>query len=1106
MITALFAGTKAAAQSVTISEKNVSIEKVLKAIRAQTGYNYVCKGDWVKQIGALTIDMKDATVPEVIRKCLEGKPFSYQIDNTTITIYPVSANTPATAGTFTVTGTVINARNKMLDGASVVLQRTKQGAITDVKGRFSFKNALPTDVLLITFIGYAPQQVAVSGQSEITVILKEASNQLDEIILQGFSKSSERFITGNITRITAKDIEKQPVMNPLLALEGRVPGLSVTATNGFASAPVKMEIRGLNSLNRSIPADPLYVIDGVPLTVLSLGSTFNRISNGYIQNVGYNYPSMSTTNGQSPLFSINPEDIESIEILKDADATAVYGARGSNGVILVTTKKGRPGKLKFDFDFNPPALSFGRTGRRVRMLSTPEYLQMRREALKNDGITPNILNAPDLMLWDTTRQTDWQKELLGNRITNIDISMGLSGGSEQANFRVNARYNRVTNSTDISGATERITVGSNTRLATNDQKFTADLAADFAYSFVNVVVPVVNPFFAPNAPPAYDKDGNPNWAEWNADGLMNLYPFGNNLAPANPQATTTLTSSLNLQYKPFKGLVLNAILGYNFAYNSTQHFITIASQNPYGNNIKGAAAFSTTQNAGWTINPQITYNTRISRGKLQLTMVATEQAVATNGVHLFGENYENDIFLKSISNAGRIYTEAASAKAKNASFIGGINYNWDDKYIINLNGARQGSSKFGPDNKYGSFGSVGLAWIASEEKWLKLPSLVSFLKFRGSYGLTGSDNIADYQYLALWRIQNYGGSGGYNEEMVLTPSVRPNQRYRWENNRKLEAAVNIGLLQDKLAINLSWYRNRVSNQLTSYPTPGFLNGYEINSILTNVPMLMQNSGWEAYLSAQLVNSKNFSLSARLIFSANRNLLLEFPNLDKTPYAGQYEVGRSINTAYVFHYLGVDPLTGKGIFQDFNHDGVISSNYMQVSPPGSDDRGIVLDLQPAFDGGFGFEGNYKRLRFSIDFTFRKQIAPNLYYQFAANAGKFNQNIPYSAELIDNRWRKPGDIATYPAATTGVRGDNPWAYIAQSDFAFTDGSYIRLNNVHIAYPLPEAWVRKIRLKNLAVSLSAHNLFTISPYKGLDPQALEVIGMPASSLYTVRFSYDF
>lgn len=1105
-IVMLLQSFQATAQKVTISAKHVSIENILREIRNQTGYNFSCKADWVKQIGPVTVEAKDAPIPEVLNVCLSGKPFAYNIQNKTITIYPVAA-TPAPAG-LSVSGTIMNLRNKPLDGASVVVQRSKQGTITDAKGRFTLKNIRPADTLFISFIGYTARQVPIAGETDLTIMLRDASSQLDEVVMQAYSKSSQRFITGNITKITAKEIEKQPVMNPLLALQGRVPGLVVIPTNGFASAPVKIEIRGLNSLNANIPSDPLYVIDGVPLTILSLGNTFNRTSTGFIQSINYNYPSIMTTNGQSELFSINPRDIESIEVLKDADATAVYGSRGSNGVILITTKRGKPGKTKFEFNINPPMLSVGKTTRIPKLMNTQQYLQMRREAFKNDGITPTLLNAPDLLAWDTTRYTDWGKQTVGARARNFDISAGVSGGGEQASFRINADYNRLTNTTDISGATQRATVGANISSTSRDQKFNLSFSNNFSYSYVDVITPALNPYFAPNGPPAYDKNGAPNWAEWNVDGLIDVYPFRYSLDRSNPQSTTTLASSLSLDYKPFTGLTFSVVLGYNFAYNATNYYTSISSQNPYVTNNKGSANFSTTHNSGWVINPQVTYTTRLGKGNLQLMAVATEQAVATSGVNLFGSGYESDLLLGSINNANAIFVADASSKSRNASFVGGINYNWDEKYIVNLNGTRQGSSKFGPDNKYGNFGSAGLAWIASEEKWIKraLPDPVSFLKFRGSYGLTGSDGVADYQYLALWQVRT-AATGGYNNQMALTPVVRPNQKYQWESNRKLEVAANIGLLADKITLSFSYYRNRISNQLTTYPTPSYINSTNISGLVTNVPMLLQNSGWEGAVTARLISKPDFSLSADFNISRNRNILLSFPDLENTPYAGQYAVGQSVNTIYAFHFLGIDPLTGRPAAQDFNHDGLVSNNGLPAPAPGSDDRSLTYDMQPKFTGGFGINGNYKKLHFSLFFMYKKQWGRSIYMTLPYAAGAFNQNLP--VELYNaKRWQKPGDIADFPALTTRMVSDSWNNMMIYSDFAISDASFIRLNNAHISYPLPEAWGKKIGLKNLTLNMAAQNVFTLTRYKGGDPetQAWTLNGVPPAGLYTFSFTYNF
>jgi TonB-linked SusC/RagA family outer membrane protein len=958
--------------------------------------------------------------------------------------------------------------------------------------------------LQVSIIGYNAIQLPVEAQSSMKIILKEASNQLDVVVKQAYSKTSQRLATGSITKISSEEIAKQPVMNPLMALQGRVPGLVVTPTNGFASAPVRMEIRGLNSLNAKVPSDPLYVIDGVPLTVLSMGDEFNRTSTGFIQGINYTYPSGNTTNGLSPLFSINPRDIESIEILKDADATAVYGARGANGVILITTKKGKPGPSRFEFDVTPPFFTIGKTTRFAKLMNTQQYLQMRREAFKNSGETPTILTAPDLLLWDTTRYTDWQKETLGGRAKSLSVSIGLSGGTDQTIFRVNANYNRETNTSNISGATQRYTLAAQIGHTTKDRKFSINFSSKLAYMYVDVLSRSPVTLVAPNAPPMFDKDGNPNWSEWNADGLLNIYPFGRDLKPANPQKTTALTNSLMLDYKPFKGFTLSLLTGYNFSHNNTKDFLTIAARSPYISNVTGEASFSTTTNTSVLVNPQATYQTRLGRGNLELSLVGTSQFTETNVTSQYGYGYTNDILLGSIKNAGGVIVSDAFKQLRNASFIGHVNYNYDNRYIINLNGTRQGSSKFGPANKYGSFGSAAFAWIASEENWLKpvLPKAINFLKFSASYGMDGSDGIDEYQYLELWTIQNMASGGGYNGQMVLIPSIRPNQKYKWENNRKFNSNLVMGLFKDRVNLSLTYYQNRVSNQLTAYPTPAYVNGSDINAIITNIPMLLENRGWEGSIDVKLVSTQDFSLTALFNFSRNRNRLLSFPGIDQTPYAGQYAIGKSINMASLLHYKGVDPLTGAPAFEDYNKDGKITWNGLVAPPPGSDDRAIVYDLQPGINGGFGLQGNFKKLSFSLFFVYKKQKGYSLYTS-VSSPGIFNQNMP--PDILGGHWQQPGDIASYPAFSTVI--SNPYfGLMAVSDAAYTDASYIRLNNISLTYPLPESWGRTIGLKNLSVSLSGQNIFTITRYNGGDPETMSLFGMPPSNLYTIRFNYNF
>ncbi len=322
------------------------------------------------------------------------------------------------------------------------------------------------DILVVSYIGFETFTHTVKDTSHyLPVKLKLSRNQLDEIVYTAYGKTSKRLATGDIVKVTGEEIQRQPVMNPLLALSGKVPGLMVTQTTGYASSPVKVLLRGQLNLNNSVNAEPLYVIDGAPLSVINASGNYLMGNQGYDQAdpLWTNTP----TRGLSPLFSINPMDIESIEVLKDADAIAIYGAQGANGAILIKTKSGKPGPLQVALSVRG---GFTRAMNRIDYLSTPEYLEMRRQAFKNDGVTPTPITAPDLFLWDTTRNVDWQKELFGKTGARTDYDISMSGGNQQFSFRASAGYGRVTDISTVSGATQRLMLNTSTTYNSHEQK------------------------------------------------------------------------------------------------------------------------------------------------------------------------------------------------------------------------------------------------------------------------------------------------------------------------------------------------------------------------------------------------------------------------------------------------------------------------------------------------------------------------------------------------------------------------------------------------------------------------------------------------------------
>ena len=1075
----------AAAQTVTLKANDMSLKKVFAAIEKQTGYTFFYKTRLLKDATRVTVNFQNAPLGEALEQLFANQPITYSITGKMITLEakesPAIAPMPVVHENEVVVfpnigGTVFEESiNKMLEGVTVSVAGSGKTTMTDAKGNFSLKDVKSNDVLILTSIGYTKQTVPVNGQPLFYIAMKPAVTVLDQAIVQGYGTTTRRLGTGNIGKVSGAEIARQPVLNPMLALQGRVPGLVVTQSSGFASSPVNVRIRGINNLNKF--TNPLYVIDNVPVN-----ENFNPLTNAY------------TTNGMSALFFMNPNDIESIEVLKDADATAIYGSRGANGVILITTKKGKAGPTQFTASINQ---GITRITRYWDMLETEQYLQLRREALANDGITPSAANAPDLVLWDQKRNTNWQKELWGHAGKVTSITAGFSGGDQQNTFRVGAGYNRATNITAISGSTQRATLALALNHRSLNQKLSFSLSANYGYSFVDVVSGNGNARLAPNAPPILDKNGSPNWAEWNADGLLDLYPFAN-LFTSNPQKSNSLSASASLSYVLLKGLTINLGLGHNLNIDNNSNYQPKTSQNPFKART-GTATFNTARGTGFSVEPGISYNTVFGKHNLGLLFGGTLNTSESNSSIQTGLGYTDDNLLYSINNAATTYSQDNYAQYKYAGLYARISYNYDGKYVVNLNARRDGSSRFAPGKQYGNFGAIGLAWIASEEEWLKniLPEAISFIKFRGSYGLTGSDGVGDYQYLSLWSsVISNNRLPLYDDEQAYAPYNPPNQVFQWQSDKKLELAFELGLLRDsRLVLSVAHYRNRAGDQIIDYPL-GLYTGF--GSVITNMPALIENNGWEFTVNGRLISTQDLNWTASFNIGMNRNKLLSYPGLEKSPFANTYIIGKPLSADFKVHYTGISPLTGEYTFEDYDRNGIIQEG----GAAGGGDSYIAVDRAPKFSGGFGTNISYKTLSVSLFFNFTKQIGENLYSRVAMQSAALNNN--QSEEIFNNRWQQPGDIARYPKFTTIFKPSN--ASFAASDGAFTDGSYLRLGNVAISWSLPQRWLSSVKLKNCSLNFNTQNLFVITKYKGMDPEIQNFGGMPPTKVINAGLSFTF
>jgi TonB-linked SusC/RagA family outer membrane protein len=1110
LLTVALVQVRAAAfsQNVTLSGKDLPLKYVFKTIKAQTGYTFFYNNELLKDAKPVTLNVKDAPLEIVLGLCFKDQPLGYDIQNKTVFVTRKVETPPINSTTvlqsvdslppakIKVKGVVLTEAGVPVQGANVTVKQTEKGTITNAKGEFELSYAIPEgSVLIFSFVGYAPQNFTVKDGGQIRIYMKVAQNELDKAVVKAYGITTQRLTTADIGTVTAEEIERQPVMNPLLALEGKVAGLDVNMTSGYASAPVKVELRGRASIgispSQTFPSDPLYIIDGVPLTVNEVSGLSSYTTGSY----GFDQNGMSPAGGQSPFFSINPADIESIEVLKDADATAIYGSRGANGVILVTTKKGKAGKTKFDLHTQEGTTHVDRFW---DMMNTTQYLAMRRQAFYNSGTAPDPVYDYDVNgTWDTTRYTNWQKVLYGGMGRTVDIQGSLSGGDAHTIFRVGAGYNRTTGITTVSGADQRGSVSLSLTHHSLDQRLSISSTSGFSYAQSNLISLPGNALIPPDAPPIYDSVGNLNWAGWGGkdqnSAAENSCPFGSLKIPYTAK-TNLLNSNLVIGYELIRGLQVSASVGYNIAQQNQEQQVPIASQDPLRSPI-GTLNIGNNRNVNWIVEPQLTYNSEISKGKLSVLLGASSSQNNTETEFTSGTGYQSDLLIDNLSSAPSFRASDLYGEYRYFGVFGRVSYNWENKYILNLNARRDGSSKFGPGKQFGNFGSAGAAWIASEEEWLKqiLPSNISFIKLRGSFGTTGSDAIPSYGYLSQYssnQVLPYNGSS------ALVPLIDPNPSFRWQSNKELEGAINLGFLKDRITTQVAWYRNRCGNQLIQFPTPLFTG---FSSVIENSPALVQNTGWEFTVSANLIKLKKFSWTVNFNMAINRNKLVSYPDFAQSPFTATLKVGQPLNITNVLHYIGIDPQTGNYSFLDRNHDGQIVWN-----PGYPNDDSYPLVLAPKYFGGFGMNFAYGGLTANLFFNFKNQIGQNAYTKFVNPPGFANFNQPEA--IWGKQWQYPGDKSASVTKFTTVYSQLDGWFALNSDGANTSASFVRLSNLSIAYALPSNYLKKAGIQGCSLFFHTNNLFIITKYKGLDPETQNFGGLPPVKEIVGGINFNF
>lgn len=1078
---------------ITLHEKDAPLTKVLTEIQSQTKFYFIFPDKLMLLSKKVTISVKDVSLDEALQLCFKNQPLIYSIVSNEIIIRLKNVEERPTVRELLgreVSGKIADEDGSAISGATIIVKGSNQAISADSKGQFILKNLAPTAILVISCVGYETQEVSLNGKNELVISLKKKNGQLDEMQIIAYGTTTERYSVGNINKVSSQQISQQPISNPLQALEGEVPGLFITQSNGISGGGITVRIQGQNSIQNG--NDPLYVVDGVPYISQMPATVLGGV--GILGTSGGS--TLSGINGNSangnPMSYLNPSDIENIEVLKDADATAIYGSRAANGAILITTKKGKAGLSRVDINVQS---GWGNDIRKLDLLNTPAYLEMRHEAKSNDNAAITSTDYDINGVWDTTRNTNWQKTLLGGTAQYTNLNASVSGGTVNSTYLIGGTYHKETTVFPGNFADQKGSVHFNLGGSSPNQKFKITGTANFTFDdnqLPNADFTSYATTLAPDAPKLFNQDGSINWqpntagtATW-TNPLFLLYKL-------YQTKTTNLISNSILSYTIIPGLEVKSSFGYtNMQIN--EFLATPLTSVPIQSQVYGSAerfaSYSYNNANSWIAEPQVNYTKELFNGKLDGLVGGTFLQNNETGQDLSGQGYNSDAVLQDIHSAAIVNVTASTASVyKYSAAFARINYNWQNTLIIDLTARRDGSSRFGQSSQFHNFGSAGGAWIFTQSKFFKDKfRFLDFGKLRGSYGTTGNDQIGDYQFMSLYTPLS--ATVPYQGISSLTPAGLPNAYLQWEETKKMQFGLDLGLFKDRIVLTANYANNRSSDQLLQYLLPS-ITGF--TNVLENFPATVQNTDWEFVLRTSNIKTKKFTWTSDLNLTIPENKLVAFPNLSTSTYAGSLIVGKPLGSIKAYHFDGVNPQTGEYQFLDYKGNTTSTPNYLT-------DRTVLININPRIYGGFRNTFSYNGIQLDFLFQFVKQRAINSDY-FGLNQlpGYKLLNQPVS---VLNRWQAPGDNTTIQRYNSNRSLFTQYSDVKSSDAGFSDASYIRLKNLSLSYELPSSWKRKASLQNCRIYVQGQNLFTITKYHGLDPETQSLTSLPPLRVITVGF----
>lgn len=1072
----------AQSQKVSLDFKNERVEKVLASIKSQTGMNLVFSDQLVDVNRKVTMQLKDVTLKEALTRLLSGTNLTFEIRNNKI--YFIEKKTVSQPGSRKkrVTGVVKDVMGEPLIGANVVEKgRSTNGVITDFNGKFTLE-VDESASLVVSYIGYLAQDIPTKGKGDFHIILKEDTNTLDEVVVTGYGDFKKATYTGSASVLTTEKLEALPVVSVGQMIESNIPGISVVAgTSSQPGAKTTLRVRGVASMNAS--TEPLYVLDGVPIPSYDLS----------------NFTSMSEAGGMGFIETLNPADIESITVLKDAASASLYGAKGANGVVLITTKKGKEGKLRVNMAAKYGITDFAYTYR--PLMGGEERRELIHEGLVNFQLDKGVSEQEAQQYADANIDqyakrlpqgySDWESALFKTGYQQ-DYNLSASAGNQNSSFIGSLGYTKQTG-VSLNSEMERFT--GRVDASNKYKKVEFGMSASFSWT-KNVHLPEGK--FYGSAIYASKVNLTPSTPIYNEDGTYaSGYRENNGYNPileaeVNDYYARTVRAmgTAKIAYNVWDNLKVSSV--FTVDYSLTKDFFFQSPDGRDGATYQGRGRMQMTDRIRYTSQNNLTYSKTF--GKHSVSAVTAFEVMKYDYEDLYAakKTYGQDINTSLGNAADPIDADQKLQEDALMSYVASVNYSYDDKYYASFSFRRDGSSRLSPDTRWGNFWSLSASWRLSQERFMQpLKSVLSDLKLRASYGVNGNLPSSYYGYQSTYTTGAF-----YSGKPSPWESTLGNEELTWEKNYALNLGLDIGLFS-RVNVSLDWY-TRTTKDLLMSKQLNSISGF--SSLLTNVGQ-MRNTGVELEVRSNNIKMKDFSWTTAFNLSHNKNKILKLADL---PWFvdGRYvrKEGYPFNTIYLREYAGVDPETGSALYYDNQQDENGNYTKNKVTDPGQASPIPLKDITPTISGGFMNTFNYK----FIDLSF------NLSYSFGGysydNASYILQDDGYS--VISNksteqrrRWQKPGDITDVPRFVYGNKKGGNY----NSSRAIHSTDHIRLKSLILGLNAPKAWLQKLGIGNARIYFSGTNLLTWAAYDQYDPEMSGVVGFYTPPLKTYAFGLE-